>query len=172
MKASPAKRCFPPIISEGARVLILGTLPGEESLRRAQYYGHPRNHFWPIIADALGEKLHENYERRVAMLTRNRLALWDVLASADRTGSLDSAIRGARANDFASLFRAHPSLTAIAFNGQPAHKFYRRHVARPNGAPHGERSLIVLPSTSPAYTRPLDEKAALWREALRAVLRD
>lgn len=171
MKASPAKRCFPPIISDGARVLILGTLPGEESLRRRQYYGHPQNHFWPIIADALGEKLHENYERRVEMLTRNRLAVWDVLAQAERSGSLDSAIRNARTNDFASLFCVHPKLKTVAFNGKGAQALYRRYVTRPSGNSDA-LTLMALPSTSPAYTRPLEEKSALWRSALCTALRD
>ena len=87
------KFSFPPIIGANARLLILGTLPGEESLRLRQYYGHPRNHFWPLIAAIFDKSLPAAYAERERLLKRNRSALWDVLESAERVGSLNSAIR-------------------------------------------------------------------------------
>lgn len=172
MSECALKACLAPIIDQRARVLILGTLAGDESLRRQEYYGHRRNHFWPVIASAIGGPLHESYQHRVAMLTRNRLALWDVLASAERSGSLDSAIRNPIPNDFATLLQAHPSLRTIAFNGQRAHALYRRHIAGLAGVPHGRLTLAILPSTSPAHVRPLAEKAAQWKATLHAALND
>lgn len=161
-----AKRCFPPIIDERARVLILGTLPGEESLRLQQYYAHPRNHFWPVIADVAGASRPDTYDDRVAMLRRHRIALWDVLASAERSGSLDSAIRNGVANDFETLFSRFPDIGAIAFNGQGAQALYRRHALQ-SRATH-----ILLPSTSPTNTKPLAKKIRAWRDALGPVLVD
>ena len=84
------KFSFPPIVGANARLLILGTLPGEESLRLQQYYGHPRNHFWPLVAAIFDESLSATYAERERLLKRNRWALWDVLESAERVGSLDS----------------------------------------------------------------------------------
>src|SRR5262245_54668581 len=98
------KYSFPPIVSNGARLLILGTLPGEESLRLQQYYGHPRNNFWPLIAALSNKPLPERYEERTALLTANQWALWDVLEGAERIGSSDAAIRNPTANAFAELF--------------------------------------------------------------------
>ncbi len=100
------KFSFPPIVGANARMLILGTLPGEESLRLQQYYGHPRNHFWPLIAAIFDESLPATYAERDRLLKRNRFALWDVLESAERVGSLDSAIRNPTANEFAKFFAA------------------------------------------------------------------
>lgn len=165
--ADARKCCFPPIIDARARVLILGTLPGEESLRLQQYYGHPRNAFWNVIAHALGEKPASDYDKRVAMLLRHRLALWDVLSSADRTGSLDAAIRNPAPNDFAALFAARPRLRAMAFNGQTAKTLFRRHII---SSAHQTAAEFLLPSTSPAYTMPVEEKAKRWRDALQAAL--
>lgn len=164
MATDAAKRCLPPIINDRARVLILGTLPGEESLRQQRYYAHPRNHFWAVIAAVAGEHLPDVYEDRIEMIKRRRIGVWDVLASADRSGSLDSAIRNAVPNDFATLFSRYPGIGAIAFNGQGARTLYRRH------APHADIRLILLPSTSPTNTRPLAEKVRAWRDALGPVL--
>jgi hypoxanthine-DNA glycosylase len=160
------KRSFPPIVAPDARLLILGTLPGEESLRLEQYYGHPRNHFWPIIASVFGGTHEDDYRERCARLTKNKVALWDVLQYAERRDSLDSNIKNEVPNTFDAFFAQNPGICTIAFNGQKAHAFYRRYVSKMSGIAHDRHRILILPSTSPAYTRSFDEKAAEWRKAL------
>jgi hypoxanthine-DNA glycosylase len=164
------KNCFAPIANSNSRILILGTLPGEVSLAKNEYYGHSRNHFWPIIADVLGENLPVPYEERVAMLLRNGVALWDVLHSAQRVASaLDSKIENPIANDFAGFFTAHPQIRGLLFNGNNAQKFFRRLVAKTQNVPLSAEQMRTVPSTSPAYARPFEEKVVKWREALTAL---
>jgi hypoxanthine-DNA glycosylase len=164
------KNCFAPIANGNSRILILGTLPGEVSLAKRQYYGHSRNHFWPIIADVFGEELPASYDARVAMLLRNGVALWDVLQSAQRVASaLDSKIEKPVANDFAGFFTAHPQIRGLLFNGNSAQKFFRRLVAKTQDVPLSEEQMRTVPSTSPAYALPFEEKVVKWREALTAL---
>ncbi len=156
---------FPPIAAPDARILILGSMPGTASLAARQYYAHPRNLFWTILGAALGEPLAQlPYEERTAALIRHQIALWDVLHSCERTGSLDSAIKPATqiANDIAGFFQAHPAIVKVLFNGGLAETAYRRHTAG-LPTPPGER----LPSTSPAHAA-LDfaSKLIRWQAAL------
>src|SRR5215475_13892032 len=111
------KHGLAPIVWPHARVLILGSLPGDESLRRQQYYGNPRNQFWSILSRVYGTPIGADYGERLAFLERHGIALWDVLARAERHGSLDSNIRNEAPNDFGDLFRALPDLRVIALNG-------------------------------------------------------
>ncbi len=164
-----SKYSFLPIVGPNARFLVLGTLPGEVSLELQQYYGHARNQFWPIIAEICGESLPLTYQERVEMMLRSRVALWDVLHSAERNGTaLDSAIKNECANDFASFFRQYPMIRTIAFNGGNARKFFTRHVQKKQELPSDLKLLDTLPSTSPAYARAPGIKAAKWREILAA----
>ncbi|WP_045837387.1 DNA-deoxyinosine glycosylase [Hyphomicrobium sp. 99] len=160
------KYSFPPISPAGARLLILGTLPGEESLRLQQYYGHPRNHFWPLIAALSDKPLPATYEDRLALLEINRWAVWDVLEGAERIGSSDAAIRNPAANAFGAYFAANPAISAIAFNGQKARDLFRRFVVKPGLVAETDFAMIELPSSSPLYTKTLDEKLAVWRAKL------
>lgn len=158
---------LPPIIREDSRILILGTLPGEMSLRLQQYYGDPNNQFWNVLSEVYGEVISPDWSGRVEFLHRNGLALWDVLRSAERMGSLDSAIKNEVANDFADLLMTHPSLRAIVFNGGNSQKLFRRHVER-SLAVAAKASLpkINLPSTSPTpgkYVPPFEEKVSRWK---------
>ena len=147
-----------------ARALILGTLPGDESLRRQEYYAHPQNQFWRILAAAVGEPVTTaTYEQKIALVRRHRLAVWDVLQSAERSGSLDSAIRNQRANDFVPFLARHPEISAIAFNGQKAHALFQKCIAPDLVASGRQYITAVLPSTSPAYTLPFDAKAVQWQ---------
>ena len=141
-------------------MLILGTLPGEESLRLRQYYGHPRNHFWPLIAAIFDKSLPAAYAERERLLKRNRSALWDVLESAERVGSLDSAIR--TANAFAKFFADYPDIRTIAFNGQKARSLFRKYVVKQGVIAESDFTLLDLPSSSPLYTKPFEEKLAVW----------
>ena len=154
-----------PIIGDNSSILILGTLPGDESLRRKEYYGHRRNHFWPIMAEVINRQLSGEYPQRCAEVLRHSFAIWDVLHAAERSGSLDTAIRNATANDFEHLFRSYPKLQIIAFNGKGAHALYHRHVATRADIPHDRLTTITLPSTSPAYVVPLADKIKAWKIA-------
>jgi TDG/mug DNA glycosylase family protein len=159
------KEGFPPIIDETSRVLILGTLPGDESFRRKEYYGHPRNQFWRILAGVYHVPLAETYAGRVALLRQKQLALWDVLQHGERQGSLDQAIRKAVPNDFRGLFLAYRNLQAIVFNGRKACDLFERKVLNQQALDGGDQlPRLLMPSTSPAATMPLTEKIKRWGE--------
>jgi double-stranded uracil-DNA glycosylase len=157
---------LPPIAREDARLFILGSLPGDASLAAKRYYAHATNQFWRLVGHAIGRELHPlGYEERLARLAEHGIGLWDVIASASRQGSLDQAIREAEHNRIEHLLRDFPRLRAIAFNGSTAAAAGRRLI----GAPPAGVTLIDLPSSSAANTRPFGEKASAW-EALRLFL--
>jgi TDG/mug DNA glycosylase family protein len=164
------KYSFPPFVPEGARLLLLGTLPGEESLRLQQYYAYPRNHFWQLIAALSETPLPEPFPERVAMLKANRWALWDVLEGAERIGSSDAAIRNPTVNAFGDFFAAHPGIKTVAFNGQKARDLFRRYVLKPGIIAEDRLTTIDLPSSSPLYTIPFETKLAVWRANLKDFL--
>ena len=151
------KHGLPPVARSDARLFILGSLPGDASLAARRYYAHPRNNFWRLAGSIVGEELQPlTYEQRLERLIANRIGLWDVVAQASRRGSLDQAIRGAGHNPLADYFASFPELEAVAFNGAAAGAAGRRLLA------DSDFTLIDLPSSSPANTRPFDEKAAAW----------
>jgi TDG/mug DNA glycosylase family protein len=159
---------FAAVARPDARVLILGTLPGVESLRRGQYYAKSQNAFWKILGELAGAGPEMPYEQRLEALKDAGLALWDVCASARREGSLDAKIRDMQPNDFPRFFRDHPDIAVICFNGQTAEKLFVRFVAP--GLPEAVRKIArkTLPSTSPAHAgMRFEQKRALWRAALR-----
>jgi hypoxanthine-DNA glycosylase len=166
---SLTKYSFPPIVTAQARMLILGTLPGEKSLQLQQYYGHPQNHFWRLIAAVFNEPPPAGYPERVNLLKRNRCALWDVLESAERIGSSDAAIRNPTANPFEKLFSDYPGIKTIAFNGQKARELFRRYVVKPGHVSEQNFVAIDLPSSSPLYTKSLEEKLAVWKAKLAGI---
>jgi hypoxanthine-DNA glycosylase len=147
-----------PAGSADARLLVLGSLPGEASLAAQRYYAHPTNQFWRLLGHAVGEELASlAYEQRLELLAAREIALWDVVAEARRQGSLDGAIRAATANQLADYVSTHPRLEAVAFNGKTAAAIGRRVLADRPGL-----VLIDLPSSSAAFTRLFAEKAAAW----------
>src|SRR5688572_2776628 len=157
-------RCFPPIARRDATTLILGSLPGRKSLEMQQYYAHPHNAFWKLIGTIFDADGPLPYARRVQILTGNRIALWDVLAAAERPGSLDSSIvhRSALVNDFAGFFRAHPRIRRVFFNGRKAEEMYRRFVQL--GPEFAGIQYECLPSTSPAHAgMTFAKKLGRWR---------
>lgn len=167
--ATPFSHGFPPVHAPGAKVLILGSLPGVRSLREQQYYAQPQNAFWRIMGALCGAGPDLAYEARLAKLTDNGMALWDVLAAGRRPGSLDSAIDRATAvtNDFASFFELNPLIGSIFFNGATAAELYRRRVVPTLDPGFAEIERRTLPSTSPAHARmPFTEKLAHWSAAL------
>ena len=119
---------LPPLADSGARVLLLGSMPGAVSLHQQQYYAHPRNLFWPIMANLAGFNADLPYTEKTQALINSGAALWDVIGSCQRSGSLDSAIRDEQVNDFAGFFRCHPELAAIGFNGAKAWQSFKRYV--------------------------------------------
>lgn len=157
-------RCFEPIGDAKAKTLILGSIPGKESLRAGQYYAHPRNSFWPILGVLVGAQPSLSYENRVRVLQSAEIALWDVLKSCTRITSLDSDIENDSVvpNDFASFFSTHQKITHVYFNGAKAEQCYQRHVL-----PVINQLPIVykrLPSTSPANASiSFTKKLTAWK---------
>ena len=165
---------FAPVAERHARVLILGSMPGRASLEKGEYYGLPRNAFWPIMGELFGADPGLPYAQRLQIMRRAGIALWDVLQSCERPGSLDSSIDDASAvvNDFDTFFIEHPHIRHVFFNGKKAESVFERRI-RPalTGDPQS-RSYTVLPSTSPAMAM-LDfaEKLRRW-SAVRECLAD
>jgi len=153
----PLKQSMAPVGAARPLFLVLGSLPGEASLKAQRYYAHPQNQFWRLLGDALGEPLRDlAYEDRLATLAARKVGLWDVVGEARRVGSLDGALREVSANPLAEYVAGQPQLRAIAFNGQTAAKIGRRAL----GA--NSLTLIDLPSSSPAYTLAFADKARCW----------
>ena len=151
------QRGLPPVVDADTRVLVLGSFPGVASLAARQYYAHPRNHFWPIMAAILDEPLTNlPYAARLERMTARGVGLWDIIVACQRRGSSDGAIRDAERGDIRRICRIAPSLAVVCFNGNTAAS------AEPLWREAGYETLR-MPSTSPAYTRPLAEKLAGWR---------
>lgn len=152
------KRSFPPVIGERPCVLILGSLPGDESLRQQQYYAHPRNAFWSIMGELLGFDAALPYPERLEKLKTVGVALWDTIETGRRTGSLDSGIRDAESNRIAELLTKHPSIRLVICNGGKAFSQLRKSV------PDLGVEVVRLPSTSPAAAMfCYAEKLTAWR---------
>ena len=152
---------LPPIAREDARLFVLGSLPGDASLAALQYYAHPTNQFWRLLGGAIAEPLVDlPYEERLGRLAQRRVGLWDVIAAATRRGSLDQAIREAQHNQLERLLHGFRDLRAIAFNGATSAAIGRRLIG---GALPPRVTLLDLPSSSAANTRPFAEKAAVWQ---------
>jgi double-stranded uracil-DNA glycosylase len=155
--------CFPPVTRPDTRLLVLGSLPGAVSLAEQRYYAHPRNQFWRLMGDVIVRELGPlNYEVRLEALLEAGVGLWDTVAAATREGSLDAAIRLHAASDLSALVARLPRLRAVAFNGGTSARIGRSQIGEPEGI-----ALIDLPSSSPAYTLPYEEKLARWLELRR-----
>ena len=159
-ESTPRLEGLAPVVGCGTRLLILGSFPGEASLRAQQYYGHPRNHFWPLVGAIWSlDLLPMPYGQRLDLLRERGLGLWDVYASCHREGSLDQAIREAQFNDLDSLLRLAPGMRLVAHNGGESARAMQRVQAL--GLP-----VLRLPSSSPANARwSFDAKLAAWKAA-------
>lgn len=158
-------RGFPPIVGKRPRVLILGSLPSRQSILMQQYYAHPQNAFWRIMGVLLGASPAETYECRAAMLKEAGVAVWDVLDSSVRPGSMDADIveRTAVTNDIVGFLQSHEEIRAIFFNGQTAAKLFRKRLGQQLASVPRAIDLHTLPSTSPAHaTLSMEEKTARW----------
>lgn len=162
------KRAFPAIVSASSTMLILGSMPSEASLAAQQYYAHPRNAFWRILAELTGVAADAVYAQRVQALSAAGIALWDVLSACEREGSLDSAIVSATSvpNDFSVFLAAYPLLRRIYFNGAKAEQIFRQKIMASQCLPENLQ-LLRLPSTSPAHAAmPFEHKRDEWLMAL------
>ena len=157
-------RSFPPLAEPSATTLILGSMPGLASLAAQQYYAHPRNAFWPIMGELVGAHAHLPYDQRVSALLAARIAVWDVLETCIRPGSLDGNIlkQGLAANDFAKFFADHENVSRVVFNGAKAAQLFEALVIPSLGDLRLHRR--TLPSTSPANASlRYADKLAAWR---------
>lgn len=165
-------RCLAPVEDENATVLILGSMPGQASLNAGQYYAHPRNLFWRFLGELIGANAALPYDERISVLHSAGIALWDVLQSCVRSGSLDSDIDNGSLvpNDFAAFFSGHPKIARVYFNGAKADVCYQRCVL-----PVVREKTIAyarLPSTSPANaSMPHDRKLAAWHAIVEPLRR-
>ena len=157
-------KSFDPVFAPDAKVMIVGSMPSVKSLADAQYYAHPRNAFWPILFDIFGQMSHNDYIRKMDLIRDNRLALWDAAACCYREGSLDSNMRDIVYNDFGRLYAQCPGIDTVLCNGGTAHALFMK------SGFAGDRRVIRMPSTSPAYTMPYDKKLAVWKQTLLSVL--
>ena len=159
---------FPPIVSEVSKVLILGSMPGAESLKAKQYYAHPRNAFWRIMGELFGTEPSFPYDERVLRLKSAGVALWDSLQACVRPGSLDSSITHEVVNDFPAFFAMHPGITHVFFNGGKSKRVFSRH-ALPL-LPNARQVFTCLPSTSSAHAgMPLEAKVQAWSAVKKAL---
>lgn len=168
MATSNKVYAMPPVVDANSRILFLGSMPGTASLAASRYYGHARNHFWPILYRLHGAGApDESYEDRLRFALAHGCALWDTIASCEREGSLDADIREAEPTDIPGLLRAYPNIEVIVCNGGKSYDTFVRHHGRD---PEVLRRVVLkLPSSSPIPTRQhkgLEEKAAAWLEAL------
>lgn len=157
--------CFAPIGKTDARVLIVGSMPGAASLAAGEYYAHPQNAFWRILFGFFGRPLPRDYEEKTRLIGENGLALWDTVQSCSREGSLDGNMRGIRPNDFEAFFAAYPQIRAVLCNGKTAYDLFLGVYKRE------DKTVLRMPSTSPAYTLCYGDKAAIWTEALTEALK-
>ena len=160
---------FPPITSKSTKVLVLGSMPSETSLLKQQYYGHPRNAFWPIMGVLFAALPELAYDQRKAILVQKGIAVWDVLKTCKRPGSMDSDIEMAsvETNDFVSFFASHPMLKQVFFNGGKAENVYKKYIEPELSSRFDYIHYHRLPSTSPAYaSMNLQQKIAAWQEAI------
>jgi hypoxanthine-DNA glycosylase len=157
---APLLQGFPPVVDDTAGLLILGSFPSVQSLAARQYYGNPRNAFWPITSALFGFDAGAPYETRLAALQSHGVAIWDVLRECRRVGSSDAKFdaKSLVANDFRKLFAMHRSIERVCFNGRVAQQLFERLVDVDAAVTYR-----LLPSSSPARAMPAGQKLAAWR---------
>lgn len=153
-------KSFGPIVDNNSKILILGSIPGVESLKKQQYYGNIRNQFWRIIFSLYNYDVPTDYEQKTDFLLEKGIGLWDVISNCIREGSLDSNIKEAAVNDFKWLFETYPDIKHVFFNGSKAYETFKRKVGFEN---YPNMEFQRLPSTSPAYIKSFEEKFNEWK---------
>ena len=164
------KSGLPALVGDNPKILILGSLPSDQSIARQEYYGNPRNLFWKVMAGVFGNPVPESYSQKKEYLFRNCVALWDVFASAEREGSLDANIREMAYNDVTGFLKEHPSIKVIALNGGKASKAFQKMSKHCLDA---FESVAVLPMTSTSALSlsagwPLKRIIEQWKQILKA----
>ncbi|MGH8560152.1 MAG: DNA-deoxyinosine glycosylase [Methylococcales bacterium] len=166
MNISDLARGFPPVCNADAQVLVLGSMPGRASLQACRYYAHPQNAFWPIIENLFGFHDPLDYAERTRLLMRHRIALWDVLRTCLRNGSLDSSIKASSivANDFTAFYESVPDIQVVLFNGATAEREYIKRIIPTLSKKYAKLPSYRLPSTSPAMAgMTKEQKIEQWR---------
>lgn len=148
---------FPPIVSKDSKVLILGSVPGIRSLEMQEYYAHPQNKFWRILFELFQEDFTADYAEKIELLGKNKIVVWDVIDSCERKGSLDTEIKNEAHHDILQLLGDFPSIKVIFCNGQKSFKSLGKILPIDSKIP-----IFILPSTSPAYTIPYQQKLKDW----------
>ncbi|UOQ46225.1 DNA-deoxyinosine glycosylase [Halobacillus salinarum] len=151
---------FNPVIDQNSAVMILGSMPSRESLRKQEYYGNNRNHFWSILFSIFDTEPIESYDSRIAFIKEHHIALWDVLKFCERKGSLDVQIKNGYPNPIDELLREYPNIKALFFNGQKSFQVYTKYFSHLTIPTHR------LPSTSPIpgkYNKNRLEKIEQWK---------
>ena len=148
---------FPPIVSNDAKILILGSVPGVKSLEMQEYYAHPQNKFWKIIFELFNENFSEDYLEKIKILKKNKIAVWDVIDSCERVGSLDTKIKNEESNDILQLLKKYPNIKTIFCNGGKSYKNLQKIVGK-----NFEIPIYLLPSTSPLHTISFEKKLDAW----------
>ena len=150
---------FPPIISNDAKILILGSVPGVKSLEMQEYYAHPQNKFWKIIFELFNENFSEDYLEKIKILKKNKIAVWDVIDSCERVGSLDTKIKNEESNDILQLLKKYQNIKTIFCNGGKSYKNLQKIVGK-----NFEIPIYLLPSTSPLHTISFEKKLDAWSQ--------
>ena len=160
---------FPPILPKAPHSLILGTMPGGKSLEKQQYYAHPQNQFWRFMGDIYGALPAFPYEQRVEILKENGVAVWDVLSSCTRIGSMDADIKNAVVNDFEKFYNDHPTIKLVVFDSLTAENYYLKQALPTLKTPHALSLMYKrVPSPSPAYARmSYSQKLLMWTDVLK-----
>ncbi|MBR3303418.1 MAG: DNA-deoxyinosine glycosylase [Bacteroidales bacterium] len=157
-----------PLVGDNPRVLVLGSLPGDESIRRQEYYGHPKNLFWRVLAAVFDDSVPYSYSDKKAFLAKHHVALWDVLSSADRKGSLDSKIQGEERNDIAGFLAEHSSIKCIVLNGGKAAREFKK-IQKVSPWVFRDIAICEFTSTSPLSVSagwPFERIVAQWKQIL------
>ena len=149
---------FPPIVDEQSQILILGSVPGVKSLEMQQYYAHPQNQFWKLMFHLFDKPFSLDYQERIELLKENKIALWDVIESCERKGSLDTEIKNEIDNNIPQLIENYPNIKIIFCNGQKSYKNLIKILGKNFKIP-----IVVLPSTSPLHTVKFEEKLESWK---------
>ncbi|PZQ89234.1 MAG: DNA-deoxyinosine glycosylase [Flavobacterium johnsoniae] len=159
------KQAFPPLVNQNSKILILGTMPGEKSLELQEYYGNKVNSFWKLLFTLFNRPLPKEYIEKKQLLEENNIALWDVLAYCERTGSLDSNIKNEKANDFESFYKQYPNIKHVFFSSKNASNFYDKYVGRKKDLRYS-----ILPSPSGANaSKSFLQKLEEWEAILEAL---
>jgi len=153
---------FEPIIDKNSKILILGSFPSIDSFKNSFYYGHKQNQFWKLLADIFEENIPKTIEEKIDFLKKHKIALWDIVKSCNRKGSLDNCLKNIEVNDIEKLLKRYPNIKAVFFTGRKAQQLYKKHFSYLN------ISTLYLPSPSPAFKKlSYEDKLKEWKRLIK-----